>query len=55
MGERKEFSLRFPCDGSNFRRQEMRGGRRRKAKEEKEKKKREACDGNDFRHARERE
>ena len=36
-GEKKEFSLRFPRDGSNFRRQEMRGERMREVEEKKEK------------------
>ena len=37
MGEKEEFSLQFPRDGSNFRHHEMRGERRREAEEKKEK------------------
>ena len=40
-GEKDDFSLRFPHDGSNFRCQEMRGERRREAEEKKEERKRE--------------
>ena len=40
-GEKYDFSLRFPHDGSNFRCQEMLGERRREAEEKKEERKRE--------------
>ena len=33
-GEKTDFSLRFPRDGSEFRRQDTRGDRRRESEEE---------------------